>query len=412
VTIGYLFYIELIFHLKTFIMYKFILLLSTLLLFVFSCNPKKATENGQSEMSAFIPDPQRIPEQDVKVLPIGSKAPDFRLPGTDGRFYALKDFDDARVLVIVFTCNHCPTAQAYEQRIIDIVNDYQDRKVQVVAISPNSPPALLYEECGYSDMGDDYNEMILRAEHMNFNFPYLYDGDNHEASLPYGPVATPHAYVFDENRILRYTGRLDASEKPGTANAEDLRAAIDAVLEGREGEVKETKTFGCSVKWAWKDEWTAKVNKDWENTPVTLDDIDVEGLKKLFKNDSDNLRLINIWATWCGPCIVEYPEFVIIQRMFGGRDFEFISVSADKIAQKEKALKFLQQKHSAVQNYIFSEDDTYALIEAVDPDWDGALPYTVLLAPGGEKVYVQMGLIDPLGLKRTIVDHPLMGRYY
>ncbi|MCC5931590.1 MAG: redoxin domain-containing protein [Cyclobacteriaceae bacterium] len=393
-------------------MYKFILLLSTLWIIAFSCSPKKAEESEQTEIFKFNPDPQPVAERDVKVLPVGSKAPDFRLPGTDGRFYSLKDFDQARALVLIFTCNHCPTAQAYEQRIIDIVNDYQDRNVQVVAISPNSPLALLYEECGYSDMGDDYEEMILRAAHMDFNFPYLYDGDNHEGSLPYGPVATPHAYVFDENRILRYTGRLDASEKPGTANAEDLRAAIDAVLEGREVEVKETKTFGCSVKWAWKDEWTAKINKDWENAPVNLDEIDVEGLKKLVNNDSDKLRLINIWATWCGPCVIEYPEFVIIHRMFSGRDFEFVSVSADKLEQKDKALKFLKQKHSALQNYIFSEEDKYALIEAVDPDWDGALPYTVLVAPGGEKVYVQMGVIDPLKLKRAIVDHPMIGRYY
>ena len=98
--------------------------------------------------------------------------------------------------------------------------------------------------------------------------------------------------------------------------------------------------------------------------------------------------------------------------MYMGRDFEFISLSADKIEQKEKALKFLQNKHSAVKNYIFSGNDIYKLISAVDPNWDGALPYTVLIEPDGEVVYKQMGSIDPQELKKVIVEHPMIGRYY
>ena len=98
--------------------------------------------------------------------------------------------------------------------------------------------------------------------------------------------------------------------------------------------------------------------------------------------------------------------------MYIGRDFEFISISADKMNQKSKALKFLQEKNSAVKNYIFSGVDIYKLINIVDPEWDGALPYTVLLEPGGKVLYKEMGMIDPLDLKRTIVDHPMIGRYY
>lgn len=378
---------------------------------------KHSLESGETsekgiEATGFVPTPQVIPEQKVAILPIGTAAPDFNLPGVDGKFYSLEDFEEARALVVIFTCNHCPTAQAYEDRIKGIVKDYQDKSVEVVAISPNSVNALLLEELGYSDMGDSYEEMKIRARDMNYNFIYLYDGDTQESSIKYGPVATPHAFVFNEERILKYTGRLDNSEKPGTANAEELRYAIDAVLSGSEIQEPVTKTFGCSVKWGWKMSWTNKVNQDWENMSVGLTEIDVQGIKDLMKNDTDKLRLINIWATWCGPCIIEYPEFINIHRMYKDRDFEFVSISTDKPENKDKVLKFLRNKNSAVDNYIFSDDDIYKLIDAVDPEWDGALPYTVLLEPGGNNKFSEMGTINPLELKRIIVDHPMIGRYY
>lgn len=373
---------------------------------------ESATEEQVEETAFFTANPQAIPEQNVETLEIGEKAPDFKLPGTDGKFYSLSDFDAAQALVIIFSCNHCPTAQAYEDRMIQISNDYKDKGVQVVVISPNSINGILPEELGYSDMGDSFEEMIIRASDMNYNFPYLYDGDTHEASIKYGPVATPHAYVFDKERLLTYVGRMDASEKPGTGNAEDLRAAIDATLSGEPVALNKTKTFGCSVKWAWKNKYAIKVNKEWKEKPVTLEDIDVAGLQSLLKNDSDKLRLINLWATWCGPCVIEYPEFINMHRMFSGRDFEFISVSADKPKSKDRALAFLEKKSSALTNYIFSEEDKYALIEAIDSEWNGALPYTVLVEPGGKVVYRQMGTIEPQALRKTIVEHPMIGRYY
>lgn len=360
----------------------------------------------------FKANPQAVPKQPTPTLAIGSKAPDFRLPAADGKYYSLKDFASAKVLVVVFTCTHCPTAQAYEDRIKNIVTDYKNKGVAVVAISPNSPISLLLEELGYTDLNDDYENMAIRAKDKGFNFPYLYDGDTESVSIKYGPVATPHAFVFDAQRILKYNGRLDSVEKPGQANAEDLRAAIDATLAGKEITMPVTKTFGCSVKWAWNTEYKAKNEKNWESRPVTLEEIDTEGVKKLVSNDSDKLRLINIWATWCGPCILEYPDFLELQRMYGARDFEFVSLSADKLDKKDKALKFLQSKHSGVQNYIFKEADIYKLIEAVDPKWNGALPYTILVEPGGKVVYSLQGSIENLKLKKLIVEHPKLGRYF
>lgn len=348
-----------------------------------------------------------------KTLEPGSKAPDFNLRGVDGKMYSLRDFDKASILVIIFSCNHCPTAQAYEDRIIELAKDYKSKGVELVMISSNSVKALNYSEMGYSDMGDSYEEMKLRASEKKFTFPYLYDGDEQKTALAYGPVATPHSFVFDRNRILRYAGRIDGSEKPGTGKGEDIRNAIDAVLAGTAVKNPVTKVFGCSIKWLWKDESTQRLYKQWSELPVTLEEIDVLGIKGLIKNSSSGkLRLINIWATWCGPCIIEFADLVIIDRMYRGRPFEFITISADKQAKKADALNFLQKQQATNKNYIFNKDDVYEMIEAVDPEWQGALPYTLLVEPGGKIVYKKQDMIDPPAMKKLIVGSKYIGRYY
>ncbi|MBD3375137.1 redoxin domain-containing protein, partial [candidate division KSB1 bacterium] len=176
-------------------------------------------------------------------LEIGAKAPDFSLEGVDGKTYSLDSFDDAKVLVMVFTANHCPTAQAYEDRLIDLARDYSSKNVAVLAISPNDPRAVRLDELGYTDLGDDLKDMKLRAKEKKFNFPYLYDGETQRMSKAYGPVSTPHVFIFDQERILRYSGRIDDSENPAKVTSRDARNAIDALLAGKKVRVAKTKTF-------------------------------------------------------------------------------------------------------------------------------------------------------------------------
>src|SRR4029078_291225 len=137
-------------------------------------------------------------------------------------------FKSANVLVVVFTCNHCPTAQAYEDRIIALTKDYAQKGVSVVAIMPHDHTASRLDELGYSDLGDSFEDMKVRAREKHFNFPYLYDGEKQITANKYGPVSTAHVFIFDANRILRYNGRIDDTENPQKVpHSQDTRNAIE-----------------------------------------------------------------------------------------------------------------------------------------------------------------------------------------
>jgi thiol-disulfide isomerase/thioredoxin len=347
----------------------------------------------------------------VPTLAIGAKAPDFDLPGVDGKRYTLASFAKAKVLVLVFTANHCPTAQAYEERIEKLHADFSGRGVQVVLVSPNDPLALRLDEQGYSDLGDTLAEMKIRAKDRGWTFPYLYDGETEAMSRKYGPVATPHVFVFDAERKLRFVGRVDDNENPAKVTTHDARDAIEAVLAGQPVPVETTKVFGCSVKWSDKRAWVKEGYETWAQEPVTLETIDEAGVAALAKNEGGKkLRLINVWATWCGPCVIEFPDLVSIHRIYRGRDFEVVTVNADDPGKREKALEFLKTQQASTRNYAFDKGDPYALIEAVDPKWQGALPHTIVVAPGGEVIYRSEAAFDTLKLRKAIVGW--LGRYY
>jgi thiol-disulfide isomerase/thioredoxin len=347
---------------------------------------------------------------EVETLAIGASAPDFSLPGVDGKTHTLADFSEADVLAIVFTCNHCPTAQAYEERIQQIAKDYEGKGVATVLISPNDPLALRLDELGYTDVGDSFDDMKNRAELRKFTFPYLYDGDKQEVSKAYGPVSTPHVFVFDKERKLRFAGRIDDNDDPEKVKSHDMRNAIDALLAGKPVPVETTKTRGCSVKWSDKRDSVKESLAKWAQEPVDLERVGPDGIREIIKNDSKNLRLVNVWATWCGPCVAEFPYLIEMNRMFRGRNFDMVTISGDEVENEENVLAFLKKNEASTRNYLFHSDDEYALIEAVDPEWQGSLPYTLLIAPGGEIIYRHMGAFDPLEVKRAIVDY--LGRTY
>jgi thiol-disulfide isomerase/thioredoxin len=251
--------------------------------------------------------------------------------------------------------------------------------------------------------------MKIRAEEAGFEFPYLYDGETQAVTKAYGAKATPHTFLFDRERKLRYTGRIDDGEV-GPISKHDLRDAIEAVLSGGEVPTKTTRVFGCSVKWAAKRESAARALEKWRQEPVELKSIDLAGIESLVANKTENYRLINLWATWCGPCVVELPQLVDVNRMYRRRHFELITISMDEPDAGEGALKVLKKVYASTKNFHSSVTDTDQFAEAFDAKWPGPLPYTILVAPGGEIVYRKEGEIDFGELRREIVNR--LGRTY
>ena len=175
----------------------------------------------------------------VPTIGLGAPAPDFDLPGVDGKNHSLNSFKEKPVLVVIFSCNHCPYVVAYEDRMVSIQRDYAAKGVQFVAINSNDDKA--YPE-------DSFPEMVKRAREKGFNFPYLRD-ESQKVVEAYGGVCTPHVFAFDRSRKLRYRGRIDDSKEESKVTTRDLRNALDDLVAGRAVRVPDTRLFGCSIKW-------------------------------------------------------------------------------------------------------------------------------------------------------------------
>ena len=181
----------------------------------------------------------------VFTLQIGEPAPDFVLPGVDGKKYALDDFDDAKILIVVFSCNHYPYVIGSEDRMLKLHADYKPRGVALIAINSNETE---------NHPTDSFEHMIPRALEKGFTFPYVRD-ETQEVARAYGALQNPHCFVFDDQRKLRYTGRMDDNPRqPGQETTHELRDALDALLAGRDPSVPVTYPIGCNVKWKGKEE--------------------------------------------------------------------------------------------------------------------------------------------------------------
>jgi peroxiredoxin len=342
---------------------------------------------------------------DHPILQPGSKAPDFTLPGVDGKTHSLAEYASSPVLVVVFTCNHCPIAQMYEQRIAQLAADYRTRGVAVVAIQPNAPDALRVDELDCSDISDSLEEMKIRVRYKHLDYPYLYDGETQQTARAYGPQATPHVFVFDHERRLRYEGRFDDNYRLERVKSQDARTAIDAVLADRELAVSHTGVFGCSTKWKEKAADRLEALRKLDSQPVKLDLISSDGLKKLRANAGGRLTLVSFWATWCGSCIHEFSDIETTYRMYSNRDLDLVTVAANLPEERDGVLRVLTKNHSTGRNLLFDSDHTAALQTAFDPEWDSAVPYTALLGPGGKLLYRNLGSVDILELRRVILKN-------
>ena len=346
-----------------------------------------------------------------QTLEIGDAAPDFRLPGIDARDWTLADFADGKILIVYFTSNHCPVCHAHDPRFMDLVREVDGRSVAVVAINPNSGDGLRPDELGYSKYDDSFEDMKPYSKEHGFTFPYLYDGATQATAKSYGCLATPHMFIFDAQRKLQYKGRLDNSRypDPNTVKSREARDAVLALLSGNKVEVPVTKPFGCSTKWREKIVFVERDEQQWQSADITLEEIDSKGLSVLVKNDTEKHRLFNVWSTSCVPCLQEFPGLINVSRRMGLRKFELITISTDQPKDRDRVVEFLGRYRAVLpqrlkpslesegrksNNYLFTDPDSDALIQTLDPQWDGPQPHTILVAPGGKVVFRHNGVIE------------------
>jgi peroxiredoxin len=346
------------------------------------------------------------------ILKVGAPAPDFNLPGIDGKVHGLKDYASAKVLVIVFTCDHCPIAGMYEKRIKALTSDFKDRGVDLVAIMGNDPKAIHLSELGHTDLSDTLPEMKLRAAYRHFNFPYLYDGATQAVALKYGPTATPHVFIFDQQRILRYQGRIDNNAREELVTKHEARDAIEAMLAGKPVPVENTPAMGCSTKWAYKEAGAKAEIAEGDEKPVTVEMVSADQLKALRQNSgTGKLLLLNFWATWCAPCTAEFPELQGMVRRYAKRDLQIVTVSINTPDEKKFVLDFLKEQHAINRNLLWSTNDSADAVKAFGPGWNGGVPFTALIGMNGEILFQTQGGMNALEVRRAILKNLPDDRY-
>ena len=348
-----------------------------------------------------------------------AKAPDFSLPGVDGKTYTLEDFSGGKALAVIFTTNHCPDAISSHGRMVALVDHFKGKSVKFVAINSNSPEGLHLPELGWTVYDDSFEDMKLISKDTGFNLPYLYDGETQGMAKAYGAIATPHIFVFDGDLKLRYNGRMDNGRRRlGPVEKNEGRDAIEAILAGKKPAVVKTRPVGCTTKWKEKAGKVAEENRKWKDQEITVEMANADAIGKIYANKGrKGMRLINFWSTTCGPCIAEFPDLAEICRQYSWHDFEFISLSFDEESDREKVSKFLKQQevgmsHSnrgllkedgrTTSHFIF-KGDTEDLGKVFKDKWNGALPFTILVGANGEVLYEHSGKVDPLVLKKKIV---------
>ena len=336
-------------------------------------------------------------------LAIGSPAPDFSLPGVDGKIHRLSDYKKSPYLMVIFMCDHCPTSQLYEFRIMKLVADYKEKGVVAVAIQPNDPSAIRLSELGYTDVSDSMPEMKIRAAFRHFNFPYLYDGETQSVSNAFGAVATPHIFIFDKERKLQYEGRIDNAQRESLVKTQDARAALDELLAGKPVTVTHTGTFGCSTKWKSKIDSQVAERKMIEGEPVKLDMVTAEELKKIRSNPSGKVTAVTFWSTGSEASLKAMAGLLETYRMFRRRDFDLLTVSMNNPEEKERVMKVLQEQHSSSRNLLIDSTAILPIEATFDARWDPAAPFTMVLAPGGRVIYEEQGNLDVIALRRAVL---------
>ena len=348
-------------------------------------------------------------ELERKTLEIGSPAPDFDLPGVDGQCWRLADFVMRRSWRSSSPATTARPLKPTRTESSSCIEDYKDRGVSLVAISPNDPQALRLDELGYTDVGDSLEDMKIRAKDRGFQFPYLYDGETQAVSAAYGVLRhAPRLHLSTQvASCAMWDGLTTRTSRRPTSH--DARNAIDAMLAGRPVPVATTSASAAPPSGPTSGSPHGRASRPGARGGRTR--TDRPGRRpELAANDTEKLRLVNVWATWCSPCVAELPELTADASHVSPPQVRIDHDQRGRPRQGQEALEMLKEHHVSCKNYLFDSDDRYQLMEALDKESPGPVPYTVLIAPGGKVIYRHDGPLEPREVRKAVVDH--LGRTY
>ena len=325
--------------------------------------------------------------QPAKISP-GQVAPNFSLKDINGKQHSLQAYR-GKFVVVGFVGVKCSIANAYISRMNTIANEYKFRDVVMLGINSNA------------------NEPVkIIKPHIQKNkigFPVLKDEKNIIAN-EYGAFVTPEVYVIDKEGTLRYHGRVDNTSNEARVERHDLRVALDEMLSGKTVSKPELKAFGCQINRSTEMAAVSiPVKASLADDTVTL--LKPAEFKKLKDDAKDKVLVINFWATWCAPCVAEFPEFVKLDAEYRSKGVKIIAISTDEKSDLAGAvIPFLKKQKAEFPSYLSDADDPQELIDVVDKNWSGALPATFVFDKAGKMILAKYGIIDREELVKKIEE--------
>ncbi len=308
----------------------------------------------------------------------------------------------------MFESNHCPASLAYQERVHQLYAQYRSRGLALVLINPNNPRAVRLNELGYTDMNDSFDEMKVRAEFNKWTLPYLYDGETQTTAIKFGAVATPHIFIFDQQRKLAYQGAIDDSRNSAGVKQRYAADAIDALLAGRPVATRETRALGCSTKWLDRSlAGVADEMKAIQATPVALAPIDPAGLKALRANATTNKTMVvSFWRTGNRVAESQFADLQTTFRMYtlSPRPVDMVTVSLDAPERSAAVLAYLRSQYATTTNRQLASTDIAAMQAAFGLKWNAAQPFTVVIDPQGRVAYQREGRVDVRAVRTAILS--------
>ena len=329
------------------------------------------------------------------------KLPRFSLLGVDGKTYTQNSFSNYQNIAVIFYSNHCRVSQKFEKLIIQLSNILANNKSNLILVSPNFENAILPDEKAYSDVGDSFEEMKIRAKKKNFNFPYLYDGENQSLANQMGVKATPHGFLFNKNRKLIYSGRIGDLNKAYDLNSSDL---FIAYLKEKKGinSFFQTKVFGTSIKTREDLHLADKVRKRYSEETIRVTHATQKKLKFFLNHPSESPKLVYVWSNEDKENRDNLLAISSVYKIYRKRGLKVYTVCIGENLNLTKETLSMAQL-SAV-NFLIDGKDFSPLAKYHPNGGEKVTPFTVLLDKNGKIILNNIGFFDHLLYKIKIKE--------